>query len=693
MAAAVQDAFERTYSRREWSTGLGRAAWIWSLISAVLLALLLLQVGLSIALLVDRGRLEVRLSPEEAVQFEKITGIKLPVLDAESVPEPAVPDSDKTTDPPAEKPAPAAGPKGDNRPAEAPPEIHRFFENSGLLPSVWRVRQTWWGDGLAWVFRHTHWLQSNLAALSSLLAAIAFTWILRLWTLAQTRLACRTAALEVSSRMHRQLHRQALRLGTEDLDGRGVEQTIQLFTVDVERLRRGVFEWGFRGTLAACELALVIVAALSVEVLLSAQWVLLTIVGGMLLNRGNQRAEHERLRAADRAERELRELGSSLRCARLVRGQGMDTIESEQFQTRMGRYVHEVRVLNRLEDDPLWLRTLLNLAMTVLGIFLLFLIGAKVLMGEITPAGAAVFAMAYGLGFRAAKQLADLPELRHEVNIVADRLWRYLDQLPTVSQAVGARFLQPLSKKLHVESVTLTTSDNRVLLDRVDLQLTAGRTYALISLDPLEPRAFAALLPRFVEPQSGRILFDGEDIAWSTLESLRAETVFVSADDGPLPGTILENIRAGRSNVTTAQVTDAAKEARAHNFISKLPQGYETPLSPRDNPLDPGQRFRLALARALLANPAVLIIEEPPEMLDDDTKQLLDDTYARIRQNRTIFFLPRRLSTVRNADEVILFRRGRVEAMGSQPALLKESRLYQHWEYMNFHEFRHDSTV
>ncbi len=675
MAAAPQDALERTYSRREWSTGLGRTAWIWSLISGTLLALLLLQVALLIALLIDRGRLDVRLLPGEVIEFEERTGLIVNVGEADLA-EPVVAD------------APAAAASDTEAPA-----VVRHFEDSGLLPSVWRVRDSWWGGGLAWTFRHVASLRTNLAALCSLLAAIGITWILRLWCEARARLACRTAALEVSSRMHRQLHRQALRLGTEDLDGRGVETAIALFTDDINRLRRGVYAWGYCGTNTGCELAFLLMTALSVEVLLTAQCVLLTIVGGMLLRRGGKRAEQIRALAADRAERELRELGSTLRSARLVRGQGMDAVELEQFQTRLARYVQEVRVQNRLEDDPLWLRSLLNLGLTTLGLFMLFLIGAKVLMGEITPAGAAVFVAAYCLAVKAAARLDELGQLRTEVNVVADRLWRYLDQLPTVSQAVGARFLQPLSKRLHVESVTLNGPDNRLLLDRVDLQLTAGKSYALISLDPLEARAFACLLPRFVEPQAGRILFDGEDIAWGTLESLRAETVFVSADDGPLPGTIFDNIRAGRADVTMAQVTEVAKEARAHNFISKLPQGYDTILSPRDNLLDAGQRFRIALARALLLNPAVLIIEEPVEGLDEDTKQLIDDTYVRIRQGRTIFFLPRRVSTVRNADEVILFRHGRVEAIGSQPALLKESPLYQHWEYMNFHKFRHDNPA
>jgi ATP-binding cassette, subfamily B, bacterial len=265
--------------------------------------------------------------------------------------------------------------------------------------------------------------------------------------------------------------------------------------------------------------------------------------------------------------------------------------------------------------------------------------------------------------------------------------------LPTVSQAVGAKFLQPLSKTLHWESVTYRPPGGRLLLDRLDLQVRAGRTYSVVSLDEREARAFAFLLPRFIEPQSGRVLFDGEDIAWGTLESLRAEVVLATADDPLLSGTVLDNIRAGRSEITLNQATEAAKEARAHNFIARLPQGYETELSLRDAALDAGQRFRLSLARALVRKPAVLIIEEPAEELDDDTKQLIDDTYGRICPGRTVFFLPRRLSAVRSSDDVIVLRQGRVEAFGPHAVLVKESPLYRHWEYVHFHEFRRDGQA
>ena len=243
------------------------------------------------------------------------------------------------------------------------------------------------------------------------------------------------------------------------------------------------------------------------------------------------------------------------------------------------------------------------------------------------------------------KSLRLRSQLLQTAKTSAEKIQKYLDQSPTVSQAVGARFLQPLAKTLHFDSVTYRTLTGRVLLKELDLKLEAGRTYSLVSLDPLESSALISLLPRFIEPQDGRVFFDGEDIAWATLESIRAETVFVGGNDPLLPGTVLQNIQAGRTDYTLQQATEAAKLTHAHNFIVKLFDGYESDLPERTDLMDVSQRFRLGLARAMVRNPALLIIEEPRVALDDDTKALLADAYERICRDRTVIFLPGRLST------------------------------------------------
>ena len=249
--------------------------------------------------------------------------------------------------------------------------------------------------------------------------------------------------------------------------------------------------------------------------------------------------------------------------------------------------------------------------------------------------------------------------------------------------------MQPLSRTLHYESVSYSLPDKTKLLDRFDLRLPAGEVIALVSLDPMETRAAAWLLPRFIEPQSGRVLFDGEDIAWVTLESLRAETVFVGGRDPFFTGTVLENITCGMPDYPLQAATEAAKLTHAHNYIRRLSHGYETGLGQQGEQPTAGEAFRIGLARAVLRNPAVMIIEEPLETLDNDTKALLDDAYHRMLQDRTVIFLPTRLSTVRRCSQIVLIHEGRVEAIGSHDKLIRSSALYRHWEYVRFNEFRH----
>jgi len=272
----------------------------------------------------------------------------------------------------------------------------------------------------------------------------------------------------------------------------------------------------------------------------------------------------------------------------------------------------------------------------------------------------------------------------------ARQIQNYLNQIPEVGQAVGAKFLQPLSKMITFENVAYATPSKRQLLEGLKLKLPAGRQAAIVATDPLEGQAVAYLLPRFIEPQSGKILIDGEDIAWVTLESLRAEIIFVGGKDSFLTGSVRDNISGGNPTFSLQDVTEAAKVTHAHNFILKLPQGYETVIGEHGEQLDAGQSFRLGLARAILRKPALLIIEEPADQLDEDTKAMLDDAYKRIAPNRTILFLPQRLSTLKRVDEILLIHKGRLAAIGPHLRLVQSSPLYRHWEYIHFNEFRHE---
>jgi ABC-type multidrug transport system fused ATPase/permease subunit len=273
---------------------------------------------------------------------------------------------------------------------------------------------------------------------------------------------------------------------------------------------------------------------------------------------------------------------------------------------------------------------------------------------------------------------------------VASRIQRYLDQIPAVGQMVGAKFLSPLSKLLEFDRVSYThPTSKKSLLNELALKIPAGRKIALISTDPQEAWAVASLLPRFIDPQMGRVKIDGEDISRVTLDSLRAEVACVWAQESFFSGTVRENLAMGSENLTLPQIVEAAKMSHAHNFISLLPHGYETMIGEHGEDLDDGQAFRLSLARACLRNPALIVIEEPAKKLDDATKDLIDDAYQRIEAGRSIIFLPSRLSTLRRADEIVLLHQGKVAAIGPHAQLVKKDQLYRHWEYVHFNEFRH----
>ena len=149
---------------------------------------------------------------------------------------------------------------------------------------------------------------------------------------------------------------------------------------------------------------------------------------------------------------------------------------------------------------------------------------------------------------------------------------------------------------------------------------------------------------------------------------------------------VANNIGCGDPAYTLPQIIEAAKMAHAHHFIQKLPKGYETAIGELGHDLSISEQFRIALARAILRDPALLIVEEPEAALDDDTKSLLDDTFARVLPGRTAIFLPHRISTIRSCDRIFLVHKGRLEATGDHRGLLSNNPLYRHLHYLEFNE-------
>jgi ABC-type multidrug transport system fused ATPase/permease subunit len=654
VAHSQPNSFQRVYPRKELFQGAARASAIWSSFASVALCLLLFDFYLITDLLDARGRLF--LSEQQAVELALLTAEAVDVSERKNNP--------VTITPP------------------------RRFDDSGLLPSVWRFRHKAWGPALAAAYRNVDWLQQNGRALILLILAAAGLGFVRSLLLSRAGMHSTRAGLDVVTRLRRALHRQTLRLGPGDLEDTEYTHVLSLFSEEMERVRNGISLWVHRLGRNPLELVLLLALSVSIHWLVALQCLIPLMFCWYLVRRQVQRCDLARKLAQSRANSEMRLLSEGFRKPRIVRGYGMEAFEHEQFQKHLDRFRDNVLAG---QQAGRWSRRTGRMLVAACGAIVLFLLGSKVLQtpDDLSLAGAGLLVVTFACMHRPLQELWQLHRVRDDASVGGDRIYRYLDQIPDVSQAVGAKFLQPLSKTLNFEAVTYSLPHKK-LLDGLDLKLRAGESVAIVSIDPLESRALMYMLPRFIEPQSGRILIDGEDIAWVTLESLRAETIYVGGADPFFTGSVLQNISCGNSDFLFQDVTEAAKKTHAHNFILRLNQGYETILGEHGEQLDAGQAFRLGLARAVSRNPALMIIDEPDDALDADAKSLLDDAYNRITRDRTVLFLPTRLSTLRRADRIVVIHRGRVEAIGPYSHLVKESPLYRHWEYVRFNEFCHE---
>lgn len=573
-----------------------------------------------------------------------------------------------------------AGSRFESPPGGEPAET--LLVNSGLLPTIARAPEALWMRPLHRLWRTAPVLQTNFGSLLAVLTGGLLVGGLFLFAVSHIRVVAAREAMEAAIALRRSIHRQAMRLGPSDLDGAEQQIAVELFTDAASTARMNLTRWLSHVIRIPLQTGLLLVLLLAIDWRLGLQCLIPLAAIGWIVQDERRRAEAIRLRAESEAELELRPLASGLRKTRLVRGFGMEDFEHEQFQKHLGRYSQEVQ---RGRVGETWALRTSRMFAVLLVVLIAFLLAGRAL-SEVAPLPLAVVALVSGILLGLWTMFAafrDLRAAREQAAVAADRVYRYLAQVPEVSQAVGAKFLHPVAQSVILEAVTYRRN-GAALLERADLRIPAQTCTALVSNDPLAARAVAYLLPRFIEPQSGRVLFDSEDIAWSTLESLRAEAIYVGAEDPCFTGTVLENLTCGESRFSLQEAIEACKLVHAHKFITALPNGYETLLGEHGEQLRPADAFRLGLARAVLRNPALMIIEEPKVRLDDDSKALVDDAYQRIVPNRTVLFLPTRLSTVRFCDQVVFLDGGQVVAVGPQSELVRTCDGYRHWEYVHF---------
>jgi ATP-binding cassette subfamily B protein len=260
-----------------------------------------------------------------------------------------------------------------------------------------------------------------------------------------------------------------------------------------------------------------------------------------------------------------------------------------------------------------------------------------------------------------------------------ERIFQVIDEPEDIKDEPGAGHLPAGPGRVAFEHVTFGYDPERPVLHGVDLEIEAGRVVALIGHTGAGKTTLASLVPRFYDVQQGRVTIDGTDVRDVTLRSLRREIGVISQDPFLFSATVRENIAFGREDASEEDVERAAALAQAHEFVSQLPQGYDTVIGERGITLSGGQRQRIAIARALVLDPRILILDDATASVDATTESKIREGLREAMRNRTTFIIAHRLSTIALADDVIVIEDGRVVVHAPQ-AEARSSSVYREIE-------------
>jgi ATP-binding cassette subfamily B protein len=263
-----------------------------------------------------------------------------------------------------------------------------------------------------------------------------------------------------------------------------------------------------------------------------------------------------------------------------------------------------------------------------------------------------------------------------------ERIFQIVDEPEEIRDVPGAATLPPGPGRVRFEHVTFGYDPARPVLADVDLELEAGRTVALIGHTGSGKTTLCSLIPRFYDVQQGRVLVDGTDVRDVTLGSLRREIGVIAQDPFLFSATVRENLAFGRPEAGDEEILAAARQAQAHEFVERLPDGYDTVIGERGITLSGGQRQRLAIARALVLDPRILILDDATASVDAATEAKIRAGLREAMRGRTTVIIAHRLSTIALADEVVVLEAGRVAARGGHDELVETSSVYREiWEH------------